>query len=237
MNGYFGLGMRWKLTELHFWSVMLGNTVLFIASRMSVDFLSCITSRDGSKVTFLLNLRGDDRASFVEKDSEVKRFLSSQQKFIKSQDANKVQRTACWGGAGEFVCLGRHRAWREVEWSCRHYFMLKTAAVTTHPLLEDQGACSAPHSYNRRVEKNQPPSSPSWSWISLAQDSHCVHNFISLPFTGEQEMQGGQLIPLQGGNKLHLFLDKRFNPRWNQISLKLLLCSQITSLLSQDTAS
>lgn len=33
INWYFGLGLRWKLTELHFWFVMLGNTVLFITSR------------------------------------------------------------------------------------------------------------------------------------------------------------------------------------------------------------
>lgn len=143
MNGYFGLGMRWKLTELHFCSVMLGNAVLFITSRVSVDFHSCITSRDGflmQNPQWFLYLTKEVMTEIVEKDSKEKSFLSSQQKFSKSQDANEGQRTACWEGTGGLVCLGRHCTGREVEWSCSHYFTLKTAAVTTHPLLEDQGA-------------------------------------------------------------------------------------------------
>lgn len=134
-----------------------------------------------------------------------------------------------------------------MEGSYRHYFMLKTAAVTPSPLLgfytEHQcpwartsgPACSAIHPYNRHTKKGRPPCSPSWSCISLVKDSHPLQNFISLAFTGEQEMWGGQLIPFQGCNKLHLSWDKRFNPRWNWILLKLLLSSQSTCLLPQNT--
>lgn len=41
--------------------------------------------------------------------------------------------------------------------------MLKIAAVTINPQLEDQGASllSSPHPYNRDVDNKQPPSSPS----------------------------------------------------------------------------
>lgn len=65
----------------------------------------------GAKPTVisLPNHRGD------EEDNKRKRYLSPQQKFIKSQDTNEVQRTFCWKGTGDLVCFGRHCAGREVE--------------------------------------------------------------------------------------------------------------------------
>lgn len=35
---------------------------------------------------------------------------------------------------GKPMCLGRHCVWGEMEGSCRTYFMLETAALTTSPL-------------------------------------------------------------------------------------------------------
>lgn len=127
----------------------------------------------------------------------------SQQKFRRSQDASKAQRKACWKRAHGPVCVGRGCIRTERKGSCRRYCWINKSSVRLlyrAPMLKARTlgpACSGIHTHNSYMKKGQPPCSSSSSCTPPVKDRHPLQNFVSLAFTGEQEMRGGQLFPFR----------------------------------------